>query len=121
MRCNNCGHADSFVLLVELATRVATPSPAAGQRSSHRLTDALPPGAARPPDATRQPDGTRSVADSDSPEEAAGSDARWERAATGDHPRETSWSLAVQCSACDSTDVGVDPATLLAYVSTTRS
>jgi len=121
MRCNNCGHADSFVLLVELATCVETPSPAAGRPSSHRSTDALPPDAVRPPDAARPPDGPRSVADSGSLDGPVESDARRERTAAGDRSRETSWSLAVQCPACSSTDVGVDATVLLSYLSTTRS
>ena len=91
--CNNCGYAESFVLLVELATLVT-------------------------PDALADPDHPSGV---DAPAVEVIETPPADDSPGGERSRERSWSLAVQCPACGSTDVGVDATELLAYVSTTRS
>ncbi|MFC7079721.1 hypothetical protein [Halorussus caseinilyticus] len=97
--CYNCGHTGTFVLLVQFA--LAVPSPAGDHDAESSA-------------ATGVGDGT--VADS-----AADAD----RHATADPRRPASspgLSLAVQCPACDSTDVGVEASDLLArYRSSTTS
>ncbi|USZ76926.1 hypothetical protein NGM07_06245 [Halorussus vallis] len=90
--CHNCGHSGSFVLLVDLALSI--PADPSGSADSADSTDS-----------TVSPD----PADPD----ASGSAGRSVKEAV---------SLAVQCPACDSTDVGVSAATLLArYASNTSS
>ncbi|WP_276301854.1 hypothetical protein [Halorussus lipolyticus] len=103
--CYNCGHTGTFVLLVQLA--LAVPGPDA-DASDADAPDAGAPGA----DQTRPED------------DAAASDAGASDGALDieETPDSGGLRLAVQCPACESTDVGIEADDLLArYRSRTTS
>ncbi|WP_128476176.1 hypothetical protein [Halorussus pelagicus] len=93
--CNNCGHSGTFVLLAQLA--LAVPGPTADDASA--AADSGVNG------------------DADRPLSSSG-----ERSSSDDVASAGDCSLAVQCPACDSTDVAVAASDLLArYGSSTTS
>jgi hypothetical protein len=96
--CNNCGHSETFVLLVQFALAVPGPD-ALGEAQAPSETSSNPVGASSNPSEGRSDD-----ADHRQP------------------PSPGDCSLAVQCPVCDSTDVAVGVADLLArYGSSTTS
>jgi len=96
--CYNCGHSGTFVLLAQFALAVPDAEEATGT-----------------PDARTD--------DSDSESDAVDhSDSSDHTTAAQRLPASGDCSLAVQCPACDSTDVGVEASDLLArYRSSTTS
>ncbi|WP_135824298.1 hypothetical protein [Halorussus ruber] len=100
--CYNCGHTGTFVLLVQFALAV----PDADALDSNRA------------DADR---GDSGPSDSDRARSESLGDCRSDRI-DGEAADAGGLSLAVQCPACDSTDVGVSAEDLLArYRSRTTS
>ncbi|WP_435175299.1 hypothetical protein [Halorussus sp. AFM4] len=94
--CHNCGHTGTFVLLVQFALAVSAPD-------ADRDSD-VSSGPRRGAASAGDPDDSPSAEDADA-EDADAADVR---------PPTGECSLAVQCPACDSTDVGVAAADLLA-------
>jgi hypothetical protein len=154
--CYNCGHAGTFVLLVQFALAVPGPdarvprdgpdhdgcgSPYRGdairdsserRNASRGSADRADSARGRWPrcgDVPRRRDGSRHGNDSRrdaSPRRGNGSRRDWYdrdgRLEPGDLPTGGDLSFAVQCPACDSTDVGVAATDLLArYGSNTTS
>lgn len=126
--CYNCGHTGTFVLLAQFALAVPGPD-AAGTNQ----TDASPSNSDRtdasPSEINRTdasvPDSDR--ADFDMPDAIVtdswlSGDCRADRTERETCPDSGGLSLAVQCPACDSTDVRVTADNLLArYLSSTTS
>jgi hypothetical protein len=154
--CYNCGHAGTFVLLVQFALAVSGPDPRVprdgpdhdGRGSSDRgdavrdapnrgnanrdFPDRADPARGRWPrcgDVPRRRNGSRHGSDPHRDASARrGNGSRRDRydrdsrLEPGDFPTGGDLSFAVQCPACDSTDVGVAAADLLArYGSITTS
>lgn len=113
--CYNCGHAGTFVLLVQFA--LAVPGPEVG-RDAASIAERNSASTADCDAASTAERNSASTADRDADAHA---DRRPDRADRGTLPS-GDCSLAVQCPACDSTDVGVAASDLLArYGSTTTS
>ena len=101
--CHNCGHTGTFVLLVQFALAVSDPDADRDSDASSGPRDASPSA-----EDCEDPSFVEDADNADDSSSAEDCDAGELRPSTGE------FSLAVQCPACDSTDVGVAADDLLA-------
>ncbi|NEU56116.1 hypothetical protein [Halorussus sp. MSC15.2] len=122
--CHNCGHTGTFVLLVQCTLAVRGPDvdhDAASIADCPRCTPTGNYGVA-PSTADRDAADRGAARDTAGRDADARADCRPDRAEREMLPSSGDCSLAVQCPACDSTDVGVAASDLLVcYGPTTTS